>query len=87
MTDLVELVLVLIKVMMDLVKLVLVLVKVMTRGLAEILEPLPELVDDHYPRLFLFIDCEGYRKLRYSKNLHDGEALALLQPPTTFKLE
>ncbi|PWA82491.1 oxoglutarate/iron-dependent dioxygenase [Artemisia annua] len=57
------------------------------QGLAEILEPLPELVDDHYPRLFLLIDCEGYRKLRYSKNLHDGEALALLQPPTTFKLE
>ncbi|PWA70384.1 oxoglutarate/iron-dependent dioxygenase [Artemisia annua] len=49
-------------------------------GLAEILEPLPELVDDHHPRLFLPIDTEGYRKLRYSKNLHDGEALALLQP-------
>ena len=49
-------------------------------GLSEILEPLPELVDDHHPRLFLPINSEGYRKLRYEKNLHDGQALALLQP-------
>nr|GEX68990.1 hypothetical protein [Tanacetum cinerariifolium] len=46
-------------------------------GLAEILEPLPELVDDHHPRLFLPIDCEGYRKLRYSKNLHDARGVDL----------
>ncbi|KAM0021994.1 putative gibberellin 3-beta-dioxygenase [Helianthus debilis subsp. tardiflorus] len=47
-------------------------------GPEEILEPLPELVDDDHPRVFVPTTYEDYRKLRFSSKLHAGEALALL---------
>ncbi|KAD5507594.1 hypothetical protein R6Q59_031609 [Mikania micrantha] len=49
-------------------------------GLDETLEPLPDLVDHDHHSKFQPINSVGYRKLRYLKNMHAGEALALLQP-------
>ncbi|XP_044486082.1 2-oxoglutarate-dependent dioxygenase DAO-like [Mangifera indica] len=43
------------------------------------LEAPAELVDSEHPRLYLPIIYEDYRKLRVSKNLHLGEALAPLR--------
>ncbi|KAD7478534.1 hypothetical protein R6Q59_007966 [Mikania micrantha] len=54
-------------------------------GPDEILEPLPELVDDDHPRVFVPTTYEDYRKLRFSTKLHAGEALALLHPPNSVK--
>ncbi|MFS8007627.1 putative flavanone 3-dioxygenase [Helianthus anomalus] len=52
-------------------------------GPEEILEPLPELVDDDHPRVFVPTTYEDYRKLRFSTKLHAGEALALLHTPSS----
>ncbi|KAK9062147.1 hypothetical protein SSX86_019333 [Deinandra increscens subsp. villosa] len=41
-------------------------------------EPLPELVDDDHPRMFVPITFQDYRNLRFSKNIHTGETLELL---------
>ncbi|KAK9062146.1 hypothetical protein SSX86_019332 [Deinandra increscens subsp. villosa] len=54
-------------------------------GPEEILEPLPELVDDDHPRVFVPTTYEDYRKLRFSTKLHAGEALALLRTPSAEK--
>ncbi|KAI3794425.1 hypothetical protein L1987_37057 [Smallanthus sonchifolius] len=54
-------------------------------GPDEILEPLPELVDDDHPRVFVPTTYEDYRKLRFSTKLHAGEALALLHTPSSKK--
>ncbi|KAI3794427.1 hypothetical protein L1987_37059 [Smallanthus sonchifolius] len=55
-------------------------------GPDEILEPLQELVDDDHPRVFVPTTYEDYRKLRFSTNLHAGEALELLYTPTSHKI-
>nr|XP_043634802.1 2-oxoglutarate-dependent dioxygenase DAO-like [Erigeron canadensis] len=47
-------------------------------GPRETLEPLPELVDDDHPLVYVPTTYEEYRKLRFSTNLHAGEALKLL---------
>lgn len=39
----------------------------------------PELVDSEHPRLYKPFTYEDYRKLRVSRKLHAGEALALVQ--------
>nr|XP_043634909.1 2-oxoglutarate-dependent dioxygenase DAO-like [Erigeron canadensis] len=47
-------------------------------GPRETLEPLPELVDNDHPCVYVPTTFEEYRKLRMSTNLHAGEALELL---------
>ncbi|KAL8240448.1 hypothetical protein R6Q59_013803 [Mikania micrantha] len=50
-------------------------------GPEETMEPPKELVDDDHPRLYVATTYEDYRKMRFSTNLHAGEALALLHTP------
>lgn len=38
----------------------------------------PEFVDSEHPRLYAPFTYEDYRKLRFSKKLHAGEALELV---------
>nr|XP_043631563.1 2-oxoglutarate-dependent dioxygenase DAO-like [Erigeron canadensis] len=47
-------------------------------GPRETLEPLPELVDNDHPCVYVPTTYEEYRELRMSTNLHAGEALELL---------
>ncbi|CAH1437080.1 unnamed protein product [Lactuca virosa] len=47
-------------------------------GPREAVEPLPELVDDEHPRVYVATTYEEYRKLRFSTKLQTGETLALL---------
>ncbi|XP_009369756.2 2-oxoglutarate-dependent dioxygenase DAO-like [Pyrus x bretschneideri] len=44
-----------------------------------VVEAPPELVDSEHPRLYVPFTYEDYRKLRFSANLHAGEALALVR--------
>ncbi|XP_076954142.1 2-oxoglutarate-dependent dioxygenase DAO-like [Bidens hawaiensis] len=50
-------------------------------------EPLPEDVDDEHPRKYVPITYEDYRKLKFSTNLHAGEALELLYTPSLDKID
>ena len=51
-------------------------------GPKEAVEPLAELVDVDCPRVYVPTNYEDYRMLRFSTNLHAGEALALQQTPS-----
>nr|AUH25683.1 DAO2 [Carthamus tinctorius] len=48
-------------------------------GPREAIKPLAALVDADHPSVYVPTTYEEYRKLRYSTNLHAGEALELLQ--------
>ncbi|CAI9272164.1 unnamed protein product [Lactuca saligna] len=54
-------------------------------GPREAVEPLPELVDDEHPRVYVATTYEEYRKLRFSTKLQAGEALALLYTSSSDK--
>lgn len=54
-------------------------------GPREAVEPLPELVDDKHPRVYVATTYEEYRKLRFSTKLQAGEALALLYTSSSDK--
>lgn len=51
-------------------------------GPTEAMEPLPELVDDDHPLMYMPITYVEYRKLRLSTKLRAGEALELLYTPS-----
>ncbi|KAJ9541277.1 hypothetical protein OSB04_027783 [Centaurea solstitialis] len=49
----------------------------------EAIEPLAQLVDVDHPPLYVPTTYAEYRKLRFSTNLHTGEALELLHTPSS----